>query len=117
MSGLNPSSLRGDERIMKWARASTFLTSNLGSAVKTAACSDVVLTSSIVDGMLHHPMVVSINGESFRLKDKCKPGLLAASSKAAIHLTEQSDENPARAPLVGELSSVPRRKAGLLQPC
>jgi DNA replication protein DnaC len=37
------------------------------------------------DRILHHSIIVSINGESLRLKDKRKDGVLAAPGKAAKH--------------------------------
>ena len=37
------------------------------------------------DRILHHSIIVNINGDSFRLKDKRKAGLLAAPAKAAKH--------------------------------
>jgi len=43
------------------------------------------LTVAMLDRILHLSIIVSINGESFRLKDKRKAGLLAAPSKAAKH--------------------------------
>jgi len=39
----------------------------------------------MLDRVLHHSTIVSINGESLRLKDKRKAGLLAAPAKAAKH--------------------------------
>ena len=39
----------------------------------------------MLDRVLHRSTIVSINGESFRLKDKRKAGLLAAPSKAVKH--------------------------------
>jgi DNA replication protein DnaC len=39
----------------------------------------------MLDRVLHHSTIVSINGESYRLKDKRKAGLLASPSKAAKH--------------------------------
>jgi DNA replication protein DnaC len=38
-----------------------------------------VLTVAMLDRVLHHSIIVSINGESFRLKDKRKAGLLASA--------------------------------------
>jgi len=35
----------------------------------------------LLDRVLHHPTIVNINGESFRLKDKRKAGLLGKSAK------------------------------------
>ena len=44
------------------------------------------MTAAMLDRVLHHSAIVSINGESFRLKDKRKAGLLAApTTKAAKH--------------------------------
>jgi DNA replication protein DnaC len=43
--------------------------------------SDSVLTVAMLDRILHHSNIVSINGESFRIKDKRKAGLLAMSRK------------------------------------
>jgi DNA replication protein DnaC len=40
---------------------------------------------AILDRILHHSIIVSINGESFRLKDKRKAGLLAAPGRGAKH--------------------------------
>jgi DNA replication protein DnaC len=42
---------------------------------------DSVLTAAMLDRVLHHSTIVSINGESFRLKDKRKAGLIAISAK------------------------------------
>jgi DNA replication protein DnaC len=39
----------------------------------------------MLDRILHHSIIVSINGESFRLKDERKAGLLAAPGKTAKH--------------------------------
>jgi len=44
-----------------------------------------VLTVAMLDRILHHSIIVSINGESFRLKDKRKAGVLATSGKLAKH--------------------------------
>jgi DNA replication protein DnaC len=35
----------------------------------------------MLDRVLHHSTIVNINGESYRLKDKRKAGLLAAAKK------------------------------------
>jgi DNA replication protein DnaC len=37
----------------------------------------------MLDRILHHSTIVNINGESFRLKDKRKAGLLAATVRTA----------------------------------
>jgi DNA replication protein DnaC len=53
------------------------LTSNLTFAF----AGDGVLTVAMLDRILHHSLSVSINGESFRLKDKHEAGVLAAPGK------------------------------------
>jgi hypothetical protein len=40
-----------------------------------------VLTVAILDRILHHSIIVSISGESFRLKDKREAGLLQRPAK------------------------------------
>ena len=38
---------------------------------------DAVLTAAMLDRILHHATVVQIAGESYRLKDKRRAGILA----------------------------------------
>jgi hypothetical protein len=70
----------------RYERGAMILTSNLtfGSS-DSAFAGDSVLTAAMLDRILHHSTIVSINGESFRLKDKRKAGLLAAPLKASKH--------------------------------
>lgn len=44
---------------------------------------DQVLATAILDRLLHHCTTVNIKGESFRLKEKRKAGLLDSSRKSA----------------------------------
>jgi hypothetical protein len=70
----------------RYERGSMILTSNLtfGSWDSTFA-GDSVLTAAMLDRILHHSTIVNINGESFRLKDKRRAGLLGASNKSVKH--------------------------------
>jgi DNA replication protein DnaC len=43
-----------------------------------AFAGDPVLTAAMLDRLLHHSIVVAIQGESYRLKDKRRAGLLKA---------------------------------------
>jgi IstB-like ATP binding protein len=43
-----------------------------------------VLTAAMLDRILDHSIIVSINGESFRLKDKRRAGILTRPSKTKI---------------------------------
>jgi len=47
----------------------------------SAFAGDGVLTVAMLDRILHHSLIVSITGESFRLTDKRKAGLLGATGK------------------------------------
>ncbi len=51
------------------------LTSNLSfGAWDQAFAGDAVLTAAMLDGLMHHASVVTITGESYRLKDKRRAG-------------------------------------------
>jgi hypothetical protein len=70
----------------RYERRSTIITSNLAfGSWDSAFAGDAVLTAAMLDRILHHSIIVSINGKSFRLKDKRKAGLLAAAGKATRH--------------------------------
>jgi hypothetical protein len=70
----------------RYEHGSMILTSNLTfGSWDSAFAGDSVLTVAMLDRVLHHSIIVTINGESFRLKDKRKAGLLAATTKTAKH--------------------------------
>jgi DNA replication protein DnaC len=70
----------------RYERGSMILTSNLTFGSRDSAfAGDGVLTVAMLDRILHHSIILSINGESFRLKDKRKAGLLAAPAKPTKH--------------------------------
>ena len=69
----------------RYERGSMILTSNLTfGSWDTAFAGDSVLTAAMLDRILHHSTIVSIKGESFRLKDKRKAGLLGTSTKSVV---------------------------------
>ena len=47
-----------------------------------AFAGETVLTAAMLDRLLHHSTVVQINGESYRLKDKCRAGVMARPKEA-----------------------------------
>ena len=47
-----------------------------------AFAGDAVLTAAMLDRILHHTTVVQIAGESYRLKDKRRAGIMARPNKA-----------------------------------
>jgi len=66
----------------RYERGSMILTSNLTfGSWDTAFAGYTVLTAAMLDRILHHSTIVNINGESFRLKEKRKAGLLGRAVK------------------------------------
>ncbi len=65
-------------RIVRHGRGGAILTSNLTfGSWDQAFAGDAVLTAAMLDRLLHHSTVISIQGESYRLKDKRRAGILA----------------------------------------
>jgi hypothetical protein len=66
------------------------LTSNLTfGSWDSALAGDSVLTVAMLDRVLHHSIVISVKGESFRLKDKRK-SRTAYSSRQDSEALDQS---------------------------
>ena len=62
----------------RYEKGSLVLTSNLAfGSWDEAFAADAVLTAAMLDRILHHATVVQITGESYRLKDKRRAGILA----------------------------------------
>lgn len=67
------------------------LTSNLTfGSWDSAFAGDGVLTVAIFDRVVHHSIIVSVRGESFRLKHKRNAGL-SSSAKPALKIKELND--------------------------
>jgi len=68
----------------RYEKGAMILTSNLTfGSWDQAFAGDPVLTAAMLDRLLHHSTVVSIQGESYRLKDKRRAGLLKAPAAAS----------------------------------
>jgi len=63
----------------RYERASLILTSNKSYGDWGEIFNDQVLASAILDRLLHHATTINIKGESYRLKEKRKAGLLGRS--------------------------------------
>ena len=62
----------------RYEKGSMILTSNLAfGSWDEAFAGDAVLTAAMLDRILHHAAVVQIAGESYRLKDKRRAGIMA----------------------------------------
>lgn len=75
-----------------YEKPSTVLTSNKGFVDWGEVFSDQVIATAILDRHLHHATTLNIKGESFRLKDKRKAGILTQVGKPATH--QKSPETP-----------------------
>jgi hypothetical protein len=58
----------------------------------TAFAGDGVLTVAMLDRVLHHSIIVSINGESFRLKDKRKAGIVPKPKSQRSQVSHGHDQ-------------------------
>jgi len=62
----------------RYEKGSVIITSNKSFADWGDIFSDTVLATAILDRLLHHSTTINIKGESFRLKEKKKAGILSA---------------------------------------
>lgn len=60
----------------RYERGSLIITSNQSLGAWGEVFGDAVIASAILDRLLHHSITVNIKGESFRLKEKLRAGLL-----------------------------------------
>jgi len=68
----------------RYERGSILLTSNLPFPQWAAAfADDATLTAAMLDRLLHHANIVQIQGDSYRLKDKRKAGVIKREEAAA----------------------------------
>jgi DNA replication protein DnaC len=67
--------------VRRYERGSLVVTSNKSFADWGEVFNDHVLATAILDRLLHHATTLNIKGESYRLKDKRKAGLLGRRSK------------------------------------
>ena len=74
----------------RYEKAATVLTSNKGFVDWGEVFADQVIATAILDRLLHHATTINIKGESFRLKEKRKAGLLNSASASSQPLTPVS---------------------------
>lgn len=65
----------------RYERGAIVLTSNKSHSDWGAVFGDTIIAAAILDRLLHHSTTVNIRGESYRLKDRRKAGLLAPPHK------------------------------------
>lgn len=60
----------------RYEKAATILTSNKGFADWGEVFGEQVIATAILDRLLHHATTINIKGESYRLKEKRRAGML-----------------------------------------
>lgn len=68
----------------RYEKASLIITSNKSFVDWGEIFQDQVLATAILDRLLHHCTTLNIKGESYRLKEKRKAGLLGTPPKASV---------------------------------
>ena len=66
----------------RYERGAIILTSNQSLGAWGEVFGDPVIASAILDRLLHHSITVNIRGDSYRLKEKMKAGLLKSKVAA-----------------------------------
>lgn len=67
----------------RYEKSSIILTSNLSfGSWDEAFAGDAVLSAAMLDRILHHANVVQISGDSYRLKDKRRAGIMAQPTRS-----------------------------------
>ena len=66
----------------RYERGSILLTSNRSVGEWASIFSDAVVATAILDRLLHHSHVITIRGESYRLREKRRTGLLTTAKAA-----------------------------------
>ena len=69
-------------------KASLVLTSNKSFLDWSEVFGDQVLVTAILDRLLHHSTTINIKGESYRLKEKRKAGLLCHTTRKQAKTTQ-----------------------------
>ena len=67
----------------RYEKGPTILTSNQSFGAWGEVFGDRVIATAILDRVLHHAITVNIRGNSYRLKDKLKAGLVRPEEPAA----------------------------------
>ena len=81
----------------RYERGSILLTSNRAVGEWGTVFGDPVVATAILDRLLHHSHVLTIRGESYRLREKRRAGLLGTSSPPRA-AAESSIARAARSP-------------------
>ena len=80
----------------RYERASTILTSNKSFMDWGEIFGDQVIATAILDRLLHHSTTLNIKGESYRLKDKRRAGLVTTPTTKEDDTSNEPDAVPVK---------------------
>ena len=72
----------------RYERGRILLTSNQSLGDWGHVLGDPVVATAILDRLLHHSQVLTIRGESYRLREKRRSGLMAPTTLSEVTTTE-----------------------------
>ena len=84
----------------RYERGSIILTSNKSYGDWGGIFGDPIIATAILDRLLHHSTTINIRGESYRLKDRRRAGLLA----------KPEDQQVGAAPLAPPAAGAPNNR-------
>ncbi len=79
--------------VRRYERASLIVTSNKGFVDWGEVFNDQVLATAILDRLLHHATTLNIKGESYRLKEKRRAGILSRPPTESENRNEEGAES------------------------
>ncbi|MDV2195785.1 IS21-like element helper ATPase IstB [Enterobacter hormaechei] len=80
----------------RYERASTILTSNKSFMDWGEIFGDQVIATAILDRLLHHSTTLNIKGESYRLKDKRRAGLVTTPTTKEESTSHETESEPVK---------------------
>jgi IstB-like ATP binding protein len=80
----------------RYERGSIILTSNKSYGEWGSIFGDPIIATAILDRLLHHSTTINIRGESYRLKERRKAGLIPVPESAAAVPPATMPTAPAR---------------------
>jgi DNA replication protein DnaC len=78
--------------IRRYEKASTIITSNKSSVDWGEIFNDQVLSTAVLDRLLHYCTTINIKGKSYRLKGDREAGVLGGPPKSQEVKTEDDDD-------------------------
>jgi hypothetical protein len=95
----------------RYERGSIILTSNKSYGDWGSIFGDSIIVTAILDRLLHHSTTINIRGESYRLKDRRKAGLVPPRGQEGAEVAARSLASDSVAPKTRQ--NAPKRGAGL----